>query len=254
MPSVNHHGRTTHYTHTPRTGPRLLCIHGSGGTNTVWKAQRSRLSADVAALDLAGHGASDPVNDAPGDGLLETYVDDVVAVAEATDRTVLVGHSLGGAVVVRTLLDRGLDITAAIVVGAGLRLPVADQLLEWLATDFERFIEFLHQPDRLYHHPDDRLRHQSRQLLASVGQAVTRQDFELCRRYDVRDRIETLDTPLLGLVGDHDTLTPPQLVRDLVDAVDDGTLHSIDDAAHMAMVERPTPVNAAIETFLDIDS
>ena len=52
----------------------------------------------VAALDLSGHGESDDVDAEPGYTALSAYVDDVLAVAEAVDADVLVGNSLGGAV------------------------------------------------------------------------------------------------------------------------------------------------------------
>lgn len=253
VPSVTHHGRTTAYSHTEREGPSVLCVHGSGGTNTVWKAQRARLPADVVALDLAGHGASDAVDAEAPDPLMDAYIDDVVAVTEHTTPTVLVGHSLGGAVVLRTILDRDVAVDAAIVLGAGGRLPVADQLLDWLATDFSRFIEFMHEPDRLFHQPDDRLRTRSEQLLDAVGQQVTHRDFVVCDGYDVRDRLDHIEIPLLGVVGSHDTLTPPKLIRSLTDAVTTGAISEIPEAAHMTMVEQPQSVNTAIETFLNAE-
>lgn len=251
MPSVTHHDRTTAYAHTDRDGPTLLCVHGSGGTRAVWKAQRARLDTGVVALDLGDHGESTAIDATPGNGRLEAYVDDVVAVADRTAPDVLVGHSLGGAVVLQTLLDGDVPVDAAIVLGAGPRLPVADHVQTWVATDFERFLSFMHDPDRLFHTPDNRLLTQSKQMLTDVGQSVTRADFAVCDRFDIRARLDEIDIPVLGIVGVHDTLTPPRLVTSLTDGVPTGSLAEIDDAAHMAMVEQPRRVNAEITSFLE---
>lgn len=250
MPRVSHDGRETVFGQTDRGQPSILCVHGSGGPRAVWKAQRARLDATVTALDLAGHGDSPSVEARPGPDLLATYVEDVAAVARAVDPDVLVGHSLGGAVTVTTLLDRSLELDAAVVIGAGATLPVSETLLEWLREDFERVIEFLHGPDRLFHTPDERLVERSDTLIRSVGQAVTHADFQTCTAYDVSDRLAAIEVPVLGLVGAHDRLTPPSLLEPLVDGVDDAALVAVPAAAHLAMVERPRPVNAAISEFV----
>ncbi|MFB6104316.1 MAG: alpha/beta fold hydrolase [Halobacteriaceae archaeon] len=251
MSRVTHDGRTTAFGQTDREGHSILCVHGSGGTRAVWKAQRARLAGTVTALDLAGHGDSPPAAVPPGPARLRAYVADVAAVATAVDADVLVGHSLGGAVVLQTLLDRDLGVDAAVVIGAGATLPVSETLLEWLAEDFDRVIEFLHGPDRLFHAPDDRLIDRSRTLLESVGQPVTRADFQTCTAYDVTDRLPAIEVPVLAVVGAHDQLTPPRLQDPLVAGLPEATRTEIADAAHMAMVERPDAVNEAITAFLE---
>ena len=64
MKRVRNNGRDVAYRIFDRggDGPPVCCIHGSGGTGDVWKAQ-SRLSDrfPVVALDLAGHGGSDDI-------------------------------------------------------------------------------------------------------------------------------------------------------------------------------------------------
>lgn len=250
VPTVAHDGRSTAYGRTERDGPTLVAVHGSGGTRAVWKAQRARLPFDVAALDLAGHGDSDGVPVDAGDPLLAAYVEDVRSVVAALDADVLVGHSLGGAVVLRTLLDTEVDVAAAAVIGTGAHLPVSEQLLAWLRDDFDRFVSFMHAEDRLFHEPDDRLRHRSAALLRQVGQRVTRRDFQTCAAYDIRDRLAAISVPVLAIVGAHDGLVPPRLHQELVEDLTTGTRRVIEDAAHMAMVECPEPVNGVLTTFL----
>ncbi len=251
MEELTHHGRTTAYRHSTRgSGPTLLCVHGSGGSSGVWKAQH-RLDVPVAALDLSGHGESDDVNADAGFESLSAYVDDVVAVAEATSARILAGNSLGGAVVLTLALERDLDLDGLVLAGTGARLSVLDDLLEWLSEDFEQAVEFLHGTDRLFHDPDERYLELSREAMLDAGQAVTSRDFLTCHQFDVRDRLGEIDVPALAVVGEHDKLTPPRYHEYLSEELPRGELAVVEDAAHLAMLERPRAFNAAVETFLD---
>jgi pimeloyl-ACP methyl ester carboxylesterase len=254
METVTHHGRETAYRRHDRGGDAdpILFVHGSGGSHAVWKSQ-ARLADDrpVVALDLSGHGESGDVAAEPGYEALSAYVDDAVAVAEATDARVLCGNSLGGAVVMTALLERDVDPDAAVLAGTGARLAVLDDLLRWLRDDFERAIEFLHGPDRLFHDPDDRLIEASSETLHAAGRAVTERDFRTCHEFDVRGRLGEVDTPTLAVVGEYDALTPPWYHEALAERIPGAEWTTIDDAAHLAMLERPAAFNEALTDFLD---
>ena len=255
METVEHLGRETAYSYSDRggDGPPVLFVHGSGGSHAVWKSQRRLADRwPVVALDLSGHGHSADIDASPGFTALAAYADDVVAVAEATDARVLVGNSLGGAVVMHVLLEREFSPDAAVLVGTGARLGVLDDLLEWLEEDFERAIGFLHGEDLLFHDPDPRLVETSKELMRETGRGVTYRDFLTCHRFDVRDRLGEIDVPTLSLYGEHDRLTPPWYHEYLAENVGaDGRLAEIDDAAHLVMLERPAAFNEALASFLE---
>ena len=130
MQRVTHDGRDTAYRVSDRggDGPTVCFVHGSGGSKDVWKAQ-ARLSDRflVVALDLSGHGDSDDADAPPGRETLDAYADDVVAVAEATDATVLCGNSLGGAVALWVALERDLPLDGLVLAGTGARLAVVGE-------------------------------------------------------------------------------------------------------------------------------
>jgi pimeloyl-ACP methyl ester carboxylesterase len=253
MPTVQHHGRETAYEVFDRGGtdPGVLCIHGSGGTRGVWKAQaRIADETPVVTVDLSGHGESDDVDSDPGGETLGVYADDVVAVAEETGASVLLGNSLGGAVALWIALERDLDLGGLVLAGTGAKLAVLDDLLAWLADDFDRAVEFLHAEDRLFHDPDDRYVDLSIQAMRATGRAVTERDFRTCHEFDVRDKLGEIDVPALALVGEHDHLTPVSYHEYLQEEIPDCELGVIEDAAHLAMLEQPTAFNEALSSFL----
>ena len=254
MRRVTHHGRETAYRYSDRGGggPAVCCIHGSGGTKAVWKAQ-ARLADrfPLATLDLSGHGDSDDVDADPGPETLGAYADDVVAVVEATDATVLCGNSLGGAVALWVALERDVDLDGLILAGTGAKLAVLRDLLDWLAGDFDRAVEFLHGEDRLFHDAAAEYVELSTAAMHDTGQAVTERDFRTCHRFDVRDRLDEIEAPSLAVVGEHDKLTPPRYHDYLAERIDDCTRAVIADAAHLTMLEQPTAFNAAVAEFLE---
>ncbi|WP_323190265.1 alpha/beta hydrolase [Halostella sp. PRR32] len=254
METITHQGRETAYRRSDRggDGTPLLCVHGSGGTNAVWKSQ-FRLADDrpVAALDLSGHGDSDDIDATAGYSTLSAYADDVIAVAEETDAGVLVGNSLGGAVVMHVVLEREFDPEAVVLAGTGARLSVNEDLLQWLASDWDRVVEFLHGPGRLFDDPTGDLAELSEQAMRESGRAVTERDFRTCHTFDVRDRLDEIDVPALAVVGANDRLTPPWFHEYLADELPDAALAVVENAAHLAMLEQPRAFNSALEQFFE---
>jgi len=254
METVEHDGRETAYrlTRPDGDGPTALYVHGSGGTHRVWAPQYGPdgPTHPAVALDLSGHGESADVDTDPGPATLRAYGDDACAVARAVGADVLVGNSLGGAVVQHVLLDRDVDVSAAVLAGSGAKLSVLERLRTWLAEDFERAVEFLHGGDRLFHDPDPDDLVRSRETMHAVGRAVTERDFLTCHTFDVRDRVGGLEVPLLAVVGDHDALTPPAYHEYYADCAPDARVRLLEGTAHLAMVERPRAFNRALAEFL----
>jgi len=257
METVTHDGRETAYrlTRPDADGPTALYVHGSGGTHRVWAAQYGPdgPTHPAAALDLSGHGASEDIDTDPGPATLRAYGADVAAVARAVDADVLVGNSLGGAVVQHVLLDRSPAVSAAVLAGSGAKLAVRENLRTWLAEDFERVVEVLHGEDMLFHDVDAATERRSRETMRAVGRAVTERDFLTCHTFDVRDRVGDLAVPLLALVGEHDRLTPPAYHEYYAEHAPDATCRVLADAAHLAMVECPDAFSEAVASFLGIE-
>ncbi|MBX0285131.1 alpha/beta hydrolase [Halomicroarcula sp. F28] len=254
METVAHHGRTTAYRKAPGdgSGPVALYVHGSGGTHRLWSHQYGPEGPahPAVALDLSGHGDSEDVSTTPGSETLEAYAEDVVAVARVTDADVLVGNSLGGAIAQWVALESDWQPDALVLAGTGATLPVFDGLLAWLDDDFERAVDFLHGRDRLFHANDESLRGPSRDQLRAVGRRVTRRDFRTCDQFDVTGRLSAIDAPTLALCGEHDRLTPRSDHEALAMELPQGEFAVVADAAHLAMLERPSAFNRAVEGFL----
>jgi pyruvate dehydrogenase E2 component (dihydrolipoamide acetyltransferase) len=105
----------------PRDAPALLLLHGMGDTAPGWLSALPLLSRRyrVHALDLPGHGLSAD----PPDWRLPTMLSAVRAYARTLDRPLVVGHSLGGWLGARLVLEGQVETRGLVLVnpaGAGL--------------------------------------------------------------------------------------------------------------------------------------
>lgn len=72
----------------------------------------------------------------------------------------------------------------------------------------------------------------------------------MAARRDSRPDLPTVDVPALVVVGEEDTLTPPDVARALADGLSRATLEVIPDAAHLSNLENPPAFDAALARFL----
>ena len=255
MQTVTHDGRETAYrfTNPDETGPTILYVHGSGGNHQAWVRQYApqALGYPSVALDLSGHGHSEDIETEPGPETLAAYARDVTAVARETDADVLVGNSLGGAVVFEVILSDLFDPAAAVFVGTGAKLAVNEQLRTLLSADFEAAVEQLHQPSMLFASADERTLERSKAAMREAGQRVTRRDFLTCHQFDVRDRLGAVDVPSLAVVGEHDRLTPPEYHTYLAENLPDCEYACLEGGGHLVMLEQHEAFNSCLGEFTE---
>lgn len=250
--SITHEGRETTYRERRNDagGAPVVFVHGTGASHAVWRAQfRLARQHPVIAVDLSGHGESADIDAEPGWETLSAYTSDVEAIVEAEEAEFVVGHSLGGAVALHLAGSRACDLAGIGVIGTGRRLPVHDDILRMAEEDFEALIAFLHAPDRLFHDPDEETVAASSEAMRACGQAVVLRDFLTSDAIDLRTDLESIEPPVLALCGTHDRLTPVHVHANLVEELPNARLQVIDGAAHAPMLEAPTPVNEALQSF-----
>lgn len=92
-------------------------------------------------------------------------------------------------------------------------------------------------------------------LFRAMAQAVgpegfARQQRAIMARPDSRPGLAAIACPTLVLCGALDTLTPPDLHRTLAEAIPAARLEIVPDSGHLAPIERPDPVSAALSSWL----
>lgn len=247
MPTITVSQKELYFAQAGRGQPALLFVHGAGGDHTIWGEQLRELAKDfsVIALDLNGHGRS-PARE--GDGL-QTYVEDVLAVLNAfAQPTVLVGHSMGGAIALSVALQPPKNLVGLGLVGTGARLKVHPQILELCQTDFEKAVELVISW-AFAEQADPALTDKARQQMRRNGQAALYRDFLSCSTFDEMHRLSEISVPTIVICGREDKLTPVKYSEYLQQNIPNAQLQIIERAGHMVMVEQPEAVTRVLKEF-----
>jgi len=112
---------TVSYLHAGNAaGPRVIMVHGTPGSATAWSDYLLSPSpgVEVVALDRPGFGRSEP------DGAMTSLANQAAAVLALMPNdgrpVVLLGHSLGGAVVARVAADHPQRVAGLVLLAASL--------------------------------------------------------------------------------------------------------------------------------------
>jgi len=227
----------------------IVFIHGSGGSNVLWDRQVEDLAGQMntIALNLPGHGSSE------GSGMdrIEDYADSVLKFIKALDtqKPVICGLSIGGAVVLQMLINQPETCKAGIVINSGAKLKVMPQIFEMIENDFSGFVNSMYSFGISKQTDPAKLKPVADSMLA-CSPAVTRKDFAACNAFDVREKLNTIKTPVLVMTASDDLLTPVKYGRFLADRIPGAVITTMENAGHLSPIEKPETVSKAIFHFL----
>lgn len=252
-------------------GPPLVLVHGLGASVEIWERNIGALSEahHVYAPDLLGYGRTEKPEI---DYTLEAFVDFVVAFmdAMALSRADLLGHSLGGAIVLRLAIEHPERVDRLVVAdGAAIgehmslslrlvALPLVGELL--LRPRREKTAQALRA---LYHDPtlvtEELIEHNyemitmpgaQRAYLSTVRNLATPLGIRDEVRSAIKARLDEVKAPVLLLWGAEDQLVPVDDAVAARERLADAQLVVIEAAGHNVMVERPERFNEAVRSFL----
>jgi pimeloyl-ACP methyl ester carboxylesterase len=107
-------------------------------------------------------------------------------------------------------------------------------------------------PERL---GNEDLRATVAQMAAATGpEGFIRQQTAIMARRDQRDLLPAIECPTLVLVGEFDQITPPDLSREMADAIEWSSLVIVPGAGHLSTLERPGAVLEALEAWLAVEA
>ena len=246
-------------------GTPLLLVHGFTGSkldfqNQIpWFADTHR----VIAYDQRGHGESSN----QGPYTLYTLIGDLVGLLDALaiDRCHVLGHSLGGMVVMRALLSHPERFSSAILMDTAPYAPgllpghvrkrlndiVADQgcdaLIEGMRDQpqndaVKRGINYLGEMEH-WRRIQVKLEQMDPQAFIELGDVLS-------DHAPITPSLKQITQPVTVMVGKKDVpfITPS---KELAREIPDAQLVYIDDAAHSPQYENPEAWRSAVESHLE---
>lgn len=229
-------------------GVPVVLIHGAGENHLVWPIGLRRLPGTIVyAVDLPGHGKSAGT----GRSKIADYADWLASFLETlrVPAAVLVGHSMGGAIVQWLALAQPDRVAALVLVATGAKLRVAPQLLDLAQSDFLAAVELISQWEWGPAAPEE-LKELGRQQLLANDPAVMLADYRACDAFDVREKLQAIAAPALIVAGEADRLTPLKHATFMAAQIPHTRLSVVPEAGHMVMLEAADTVRQAIMNFL----
>jgi pimeloyl-ACP methyl ester carboxylesterase len=236
--------------HQPKNAHRtLLLIHGAGGSHLSWPAELRRLpNTAVYALDLAGHGRSQP----PSHKTIEAYTQDVLDFITMLklENVVVLGHSMGGAIAQMVGLALPPRVVGLVLVGTGAKLRVSSTILETIETDHAVAVDMLNQ---FYWSgsQDPDIEAANRRTMLACPPAVMLNDFLACDQFDVRDQLAEISLPTLIISASADQMTPPKFGQFLASELPQAEFALIEQAGHMMTLECAEQVAQLVSDFTE---
>lgn len=244
------------------SGTPLLLAHGFPLDHSMWSGQLDRLADQcrVIAPDLRGFGASDVV---PGVATMQQMADDLAGVLDALairEPVVFCGLSMGGYVAWQFALRHRARLAKLVLCdtraiadtpeAAAGRLKTAERVLkEGPGVVAEAMLPKLFAPNTVKDQPQ--IIEATRQVMLRTNAAgIAAALHGLARRPDVTEQLPQIDVPTLVICGEHDAIAPPTEMKQFAAQMPKARFAKIPGAGHMAPLEAPQAVNAAIKEFL----
>lgn len=244
--------------------PACLLLHGIGNYARYWDffadAVAGRLR--LVATDARGHGESGR----PADGYTpDEFVADALAVLDALSiqRTLLVGHSMGGTHAIRLAAAYPDRVEKLVVVDAGPE-PLAEGAERARRLSLERPERFEYADEALAYlrrtspgYSEDVYANRMRWLFTEdAGDYVWRSSRDALAaimtgaRGDLWDALRTVRCPLLVVRGTRSNVLSADVAQRMVKTVADARLVEL-DAGHNVPLDRPRELADAVVAFVD---
>jgi pimeloyl-ACP methyl ester carboxylesterase len=207
----------------------------------------------VLAVDLPGHGESDPSAAASVDDYawaVEGMVDTL-----GLGPVIAAGHSLGGAVAIVLASRRPDAVRGLVLLSSCAKVPhaggLAERVLASLPAPLRRMIVFS-MAKRILFAPGAPARAVDLGMdeLRACRPETLLKDVRAGKAMDVADRAARLDVPALIMCGSRDRLIPPELSESLHRLIPRSRFSLVEGAGHMLPLEAPDRVNQDMLDFV----
>jgi pimeloyl-ACP methyl ester carboxylesterase len=239
----------------------IVFVHGFPFDHLMWENQINELSKDYFCItyDIRGLGETSVGS---GQYTMEMFVDDLEFIINELklNKPVLCGLSMGGYISLRAVERMESKFSALILCDTKSsaddnegKLKRAAAIKQIDSGNFESFIEafvtncfgedFIKNKKNEFEQVVNRSRKNNPAgvkgcLLAMAG------------RTDTTHYLSKISVPTLIICGEEDKLTPPEVMKQMAEQINQSKFVSVKNAGHMTPTEDPQTANKAIKEFL----
>ena len=241
---------------------RILFVHGYPLDHHLWDEQVPLADLGLLrAFDLPGFGGRDPFDLDAGAVDVGHYAEAVreEIVAWGDEPVVLVALSMGGYIAFECWRRFPEKITHLVLCDTraeadspearpGRLAAIENARRRDLEPMYAKMAADLVAPSR---RDDEAFRSRVLSVMRTADpRGVEQALFAMMSRPDSRPDLSGISVPTLVIVGSEDALIPPAVAKGVAGGIPGARIVIVPDAGHLAPLERPDPVNAAIREFL----
>ncbi|MEP5728154.1 MAG: alpha/beta hydrolase [Sulfitobacter sp.] len=233
------------------SGPAVLLIHGVGLCADTWNPQIDALAEEfsVTAVDMPGHGTSQRL---PPDADLTAYTETIAACL--TDKTVVVGHSMGAMIALNLAARHPDKISGVAALNAIFqRTPDAQTAVRARAQslDGHSMADPLATLSRWFGDVPSPAREACHRWLTCVDPQGYRTAYRVFADEDgpTEQTLKTLRCPALFVTGSDEPNSTPAMSHAMANLTPNGRAHIIEGAAHMMPMTHSEKLNAHLLHF-----
>ncbi len=228
-------------------GTTLFFIHGAGNNCMVWDDVVNTVNITNISIDLPGHGKAS----GKSYKTIQGYGRFIIRCIEDMDinDVVLVGHSMGGAIVQYVMAQNPPWLKAGVLVATGPRLRVNPAIIEGLKENPEKMLQKI-VGWAVHKEAPQEIKEKALEIFSEAKPEVTINDFIACDRFNGEKLCQKIEKPVLIVAADKDLMTPLKLSEELFKLIKNSKLEVIKDCGHMIPLEKPAELCRLIEDFL----
>ena len=247
MPKAQVNGIALYY-EVHGNGPAVVFAHGAGGNHLSWWQQVPVLARQYRCIsfDHRGFGQSPDVPNGPGS---QAFVEDLKNLLDhlEIERVSLVAQSMGG----RTCLGFALAYPERVqaLVMADTTGGFSDARMAQLRAEGEAALAGANPPPRTYarHFPQEQ---PAQAFLYEQIRALNPPRHEVSVSGPTAEQVRALQTPTLLIVGEHDIIAPPAIMKMFQSYMPHARLAEVAGAGHSVYFEKPVEFNRLVLEFL----
>nr|WP_249141696.1 alpha/beta hydrolase [Bradyrhizobium diazoefficiens] len=239
----------------------LIFLHGIGGAARAWRQQLATFGSRFRAIawDMPGYGGSAPLAGVSIAALTEALQQFIVQVGAISP--ILVGHSIGGMIVQKWLVQAPRSARAVVLAQTSPAFGKADG--DWQKSFIAARLGPLDRGETMASlapslvqelvgdNPDPSGMELARACMASVPEASYRAMMLALIGFDQRSTLKDISVPTLLLSGSKDNNAPAPMMAKMATYIPSAEYVELAGVGHLANLERPDEFDRALGGFLD---
>lgn len=246
---LTHNNQELFYRTAGNGSTALVMIHGLAGDSRLFHNQIKYFSPmhRIIAPDLPGHGNSKEYTITT----LDDYDDALNAILEKEKikNSIIIGHSMGGAVAINYYFKHKSRVKALILVSTSSSFNINEEAVKAAEKDFYLFYESLIK---------NSFSKKAGLFLAAAKNGISElhktgiiKGLKVCSTVDLSEKVKGIEVPVLLIGNKEDNMVPIEHTADTGKNIKNSKIVIMDKKGHVPFFEESEIFNTEVEAFIN---